>query len=543
MRSIRTIITCRWRTAVLTVLSAVFLLLSFPDFDLPCFAWFALVPLLVVINRSTVLEAFLCSLTTGLIFFSLLLSWLLKTNGVNPLNYALGMLLLASYFGMFGLLTRLFQKDNPRWKVFALPAAWVLLEYLRSHMFFLSTSWGILGYSQYSVLSIARIASFAGVYGISFFIVLVNTVLAEALEAYRTSSSLSVFRREQLPGSRLWLTGIVVALLILVVFSRPSFTQEKDIPTLKIALVQGNVYWDAKKYRKDASYREGVFQKYERLTVQAGGYQPDLILWPSSSVPGNIPYDVMRVAMISGMARSSKGFLLVGSSGFDKFRPEQRKTRRLSNSAFLFSPQGLILGRYDKMRLLPFDEYLPLRGYVKWPSWIAKDMIDSLPGKDRTIFATDKARFAVLICWENLFPDQFREMAAREVNFMVSMTNEGFTRVPAGHHQMLAVNVLRAVENHIAVARISSTGVSCIIAPDGRISRRVQDQNGRDVNVEGYLVTQIPLSSTRTFYNRHGDVFLSLVVTILLGVILKKVPSNGIALKRDRSVRLYGNMK
>ncbi|NJD56744.1 MAG: apolipoprotein N-acyltransferase [Nitrospirae bacterium] len=515
----RELMTRGWHYPALTALSAALLVLSFPDFDLPYFIWIALVPMLLVIKRSTALEAFLYSLAAGFLFFSGLLSWLSKTGGVNLFNFSLSMLLLASYFGIFGLLAHFFQRKSPFWNAFALPAAWVILEYLRSHIFFLSTSWGILGYSQYSVLPVARIAAFAGVYGISFLIVLVNTVFSEAIEAYRASSRQGVFATEQLHGSWKVLVGLLLTgFLFLFGFSRPSFTQEKDIPAVKVALVQGNVYWDVKRYREDVSYREGVFQKYSDMTLKAAEHRPDLILWPSSSVPGNIPFERMRVAMLSDIAKKTDSFLLVGSSGFDKFRPDQRKTRQLSNSAFLFSPQGRLLGRYDKIRLLPFDEYLPLRGYVKWPSWIAKDMIDSLPGSDKTVFVMDRAMFAVLICWENMFPEQFREMAARGVNFMVSMTNEGFTKVSSGHHQMLAVNVLRAIENHVAIARISSTGVSCVIGPDGRIMNRVQDQGMNDVNVEGCLISSIPLTSERSFYNRYGDWFVAMLAVLLSSV-------------------------
>jgi apolipoprotein N-acyltransferase len=179
-----------------------------------------------------------------------------------------------------------------------------------------------------------------------------------------------------------------------------------------------------------------------------------------------------------------------------------------------------MLRRYDKIRLLPFDEYLPLRKYVKWPSWIASDMIDSLPGKEKTIFDMGRAKFAVLICWENMFPELFREMASKGVQFMVSMTNEGFTRNPVGHHQMLAVNVFRAIENHVAIARTASTGVSCIIEPGGRIVDRVKDGAGRDVDVEGYLVGNIPLISDRSFYNRYGDWFIVVISVVIFGIII-----------------------
>jgi apolipoprotein N-acyltransferase len=103
---------------------------------------------------------------------------------------------------------------------------------------------------------------------------------------------------------------------------------------------------------------------------------------------------------------------------------------------------------------------------------------------------------------------------------MVSMTNEGFTRNSTGHYQMLAVNVFRAVENHVAIARIASTGVSCIIEPNGRIADRVKDRSARDVNVEGYLVGQIPLTSERSFYNRYGDWFIYVIASIVIALIV-----------------------
>jgi apolipoprotein N-acyltransferase len=190
------------------------------------------------------------------------------------------------------------------------------------------------------------------------------------------------------------------------------------------------------------------------------------------------------------------------------------------------------MGRYDKIRLLPFDEYLPLRNYVRWPSWVVSNITDHHPGKEMTIFTMKGVKFGVLICWEYMFPEQFRKMAALGVDFMVNMTNEGFTRTPEAHYQMLAMSVLRAVENNVSIARTASTGVSAIIEPDGRIRSRVHDHNLRDVDVEGYLVDEIPLSSQRTFYNRHGDLF----VYILLGIFV-------IFISKERIGRLLSHEK
>ena len=154
------------------------------------------------------------------------------------------------------------------------------------------------------------------------------------------------------------------------------------------------------------------------------------------------------------VARKSSSFLLVGAGSYDKFNQKMREAQRVSNSAFLFSPQGKITGRYDKIRLVPFDEYLPLRGYMRWPSWITNSkMTDYLPGKKLTVFKMGQTRFGVLICWENLFPDLFREMTAKGVDFMVSMTNETFINIPSpsAHYQMLAMNVFRAIENRVSI--------------------------------------------------------------------------------------------
>jgi apolipoprotein N-acyltransferase len=147
-------------------------------------------------------------------------------------------------------------------------------------------------------------------------------------------------------------------------------------------------------------------------------------------------------------------------------------------------------------------------------------MVDSLPGKEKTVFRTDKARFGVLICWENMFPELFREMAAQGVDFMVGMTNEAFIgKSPVGHYQMFALYVLRAVENHVSLVRTSSTGVSAIVDPNGRITTRVRDPKGRDVDVEALAVGSVPLTAERTFYTRHGDWFVYLLFALLTGFV------------------------
>jgi apolipoprotein N-acyltransferase len=161
---------------------------------------------------------------------------------------------------------------------------------------------------------------------------------------------------------------------------------------------------------------------------------------------------------------------------------------------------------------------------MKWPSWITNSkMTDSLPGKKLTVFKMNQARFGVLICWENLFPDLFREMTAQGVDFMVSMTNETFVDIPSAHYQMLAINVFRAIENRVAILRITPSGVSAIIWPSGRITAMVQDHNSNNLNVKGYVVGQIPLSLKTTLYTRYGDWFVYCLFAIIAGFAIVPV--------------------
>jgi apolipoprotein N-acyltransferase len=505
------------------LLSAALLTLAFPAFDLHFLVWIALVPLFWRIRDAGPWRALLLSLVTGYLFFVAHLWWALRLDGMNPFNFALGNLGNAWYFGAFGLAAWYFQKTWPRWISLTFPSAWVALEYARSHMGVLSAPWGMLGYSQYSVLPVAGISAYAGVYGVSLLLVAANAALSDLLPRPMRLHHGKGDPEEIPRGSRTVSFGILAVVLVYLSVSflsgaLPAKKREAD-KALKVSLVQGNMSYEEQN-KPFPTYREKALDKYRRLTMASSASGPDLVVWPSSSVPGRLPFDGTLKRKLSDVARETGAYFLVGTAGFDKFNEEQRRLQRVANSAFLFSPQGEIVGRYDKMRLLPFDEYLPLREYLAWPSWIAtQGMTDHLVGREMTIFRMGKAGFGVLICWENLFPDQFREMSSRGVDFMVSMTNEGFTLIPEAHYQLLAIYRFRAIENRVAIVRTDTKGVSCIIDPDGQITARVQDRN-KDVNVEGYVVGEVPLSSSRTFYTRHGDWFVIMLILLLGGFVV-----------------------
>ena len=102
---------------------------------------------------------------------------------------------------------------------------------------------------------------------------------------------------------------------------------------------------------------------------------------------------------------------------------------------------------------------------------------------------------------------------------MINLTNEGWFGETAAPYQLAAINVFRAVENRIYVARAANTGISCYIDPFGRIYGRVKNNN-KDIFVDGYLTKEIRISHAKTFYTLYGDVFVYITIIIAVGIVV-----------------------
>jgi apolipoprotein N-acyltransferase len=259
---------------------------------------------------------------------------------------------------------------------------------------------------------------------------------------------------------------------------------------------------------------------YTRLTRDAAKEKPDLIVWPDSSLPAPIASSRLVRYAVGKLAYETGAFLLAGGAGQEKLGLRKEGYQPYSNSEFLISQSGRIEEQYNKIRLLPFNEYLPLQNTITWPRWITKVEESYLPGEEYTLFKVSDAIFGTPICWENMFSDFFRRFVKKGANFMVSTTNEGFFGPTAFPHQTLAMNIFRAVENRVAIARTTPTGVSCFISPDGKIVEKVQDMNGEDLFVSGFIVWDVPLSNKKTFYTVYGDIFAYISIGVAALIIM-----------------------
>jgi len=480
---------------------------AFPPYGLWALGWLAPLGLLVALHGAGPGRGFALGLVAGFVFQALLGWWLLPA-GVNAAAYLAGAVVCAAYLGAFGASAAWLGRTAPALAPLAVPSAWVVLEWLRANLGWLAAPWGVLGYTQAGVPGVAGVGAVAGVWGVSFVLVGAG-VLAVELSGRRPTE------RARRPA-RVALAVALAALLGAGAYEARA-AREPGAAFLRVAVVQAGRHVPG---RNDVRHAERVFERYRALTRRAAAERPALVVWPESALPASLPSDRAAREALAALARETGAHLLIAGSGRDKTKPG-RAADRWANSTFLFSPAGEIVARYDKIRLLPFNEYTPLRRWVPWPRWIASGMQDAVPGAERTVFRVGDARFGVLICWENLFGAEFRRAAAPGVDFVVSLTNEGFTETGPGRHQLLAVNAFRAVENGVAVARAATTGVSGFVAPSGALVERVADAAGRDLDVEGFRVHAVPLARRPTPYRRFGDWIVAAGAAILLATVVR----------------------
>ncbi len=254
--------------------------------------------------------------------------------------------------------------------------------------------------------------------------------------------------------------------------------------------------------------------------------KPDIIIWPETATPRSIGENYGIYRQVKQIAKKSGAPLLLGSSERQKYGEKDvanSSNRKYLNSAFLIRSKRVKEKdqRYDKIRLLPFGEYLPLKGTVPW-SWINVPNIGNfMPGKEFTVFECPNFRFGVTICWENIFPELVRNFVKNGGQFIVNITNEARFGQTAAPYQFLSMSIMRAVENRVFVVRCANTGISCFIDPCGRVIDRVKDKNGHDIFVQGVLTGSIIPSSQKSFYTRYGNwlVWLSMIYSMTLLII------------------------
>jgi apolipoprotein N-acyltransferase len=504
----------KMRKFLLACLSGLLLFLIFPTCNMEILAWVSLVPLLFAIHGESLLTSFYLGFAAGFISFAGILYWVIVAvntyGGIQVIPSGLILLLLVVYLSLYVALFAFlvnYTRRRVQWDMLVVaPFLWVALEYVRS-FFLTGFPWATLGYSQYLNLPFIQVADITGVYGISFLILLVNSAVYDFISI--------IVRGRRTPLRE----GVIVLATLFVVFGY-GVSKIKKVENISsqqshitIGLAQGNIDQSIK---WTPAYQEETLRIYQNLSLSLAREQPSLIIWPETATPFFFQSEERYHPRLLGVVQETGAYLLFGSPSFDW---EEGKIEYY-NSAYLLSPRGEVVGRYDKIHLVPFGEYVPLSNLLFFLGSLSA--VGNLsPGKVIRNLPFPQGDFGVLICFEIIFPNLCRKFVKRGAQFLVTITNDAWFGRTSAPHQHLSMATFRAIENRVSIARAANTGISAFIDAKGEIRKK------SGLFVEQTLVGQISPKMEETFYTRYGDVFalVSSALALLLVIVayLKRI--------------------
>lgn len=435
-------------------------------------AWLGPLILLAAIRKAEGREAFLLGLLAGFVHYVSLLYWLVPTMhryGMLPVWLSVfAMLLLAFYLALYlGVFAwaLVFTVDRPVFLLPAVPVFWVALEYVKTYLFS-GFPWGLLGYSQYRYVWLIQSADLLGVYGISFFVCAVSAAFFVILMRVSGQTWKNVRT-----GRQAWLAGVLV--IVVIVFFNTSYgwyrialadRDTDDHGHMRVSVIQGNIEQSIK---WEDDYVQATLDKYSSLSETVISREPDLIVWPETALPFYFFYDQQRTDQVLETAAQMGTHFLVGSPAYEYDSKSDRLL--LFNSAYLIDPQGLEAGRYDKVHLVPFGEYVPLKKWLPFLGKMVPEASDFTPGKPGYLLSVNGKDLGVQICYEIIFPHLSAAMTRTGADLLVNITNDAWFGKTSAPFQHFSMAVFRAVENRRTLVRAANTGISGFIDSAGRI--------------------------------------------------------------------------
>jgi len=510
-----------------------FKLLSSETLRQPILVWVSLIPLIIfVIKEKKGWKAVIIAYIVGYIYFALSFSWLWN---VAPIGVFLIAIYEACHFGLFASAIRFFVKRGCFPISISVAVPWTALEFIRCYLFS-GLPWFYLGHTQYSFLTLVQIADVTGVYGISCLIALVNGFLASV-----------ILQRKKICTIKMWQEGFCIlamfGIFLLYGVIRLNSMEGGSDEFIKIGVVGGNVPQDIKELQKEKTTSENeairreIYDRHFNMTQELARGKPDLVIWSESSFPywlaynrnlgfikniyyelATYPSQMLKVRLLTG---TELGEVPEGEADWLNFRKW-----KWYNSAVYIDPVDGIIGRYDKVHLVPFSEYIPLRNtlpflvnLVSQYIGIAAD-VDFNVGKGWNLFEIKGKKFGVIICFEGIFPDIARTIKSKGADFLVNISNDGWFKDSAELDQILAIVQFRAIETRIPVVRATNTGISAFISHTGRIEKVLSDEKGKVKNIGGILEGKVFCQKRASLYVSIGDVFSYINFVILVGMVL-----------------------
>jgi len=485
------------------LISAALLVFSFPDFNLWLLAWVSLVPLfLIIAHNAQPWRSFYLGWLFGSVFFYGSCYWLTYSMiHFGGIESWLAFLLLIPGAVLLGIFPAIFTLGLAfairKWGAIVLflsPLFWSALEWSR-----LETTgqlWNALGYSQAYHPSVIQLARWGGVYMVGFLIVLVNAAIAFA------------FLKRSVRALAIATAAVLLVMLVVFTSNRTSLRQlqvNEEVDAVVVA-IQPNVPMNLVKSEEDMqmlSTRHFEMSEFALRQLPNDG-KPRLVIWPES--PMNFAYggDFKLRETIATFARANKTAVLLNSQ-------EAAPNDGIYNSALLINEAGSLVAQYDKIRLLPFGEYVPLPQWIPGAGLIRAMVGDFTPGTNYQLMSVGNVRAGVFICIESAYPSIARRFTAEGADVLINISNDGYLGRTAVMRQHLANAIFRSVENGRPLLRVTNTGITAFITPAGEVREPTQD-----FKPEVRTWTIARSSSTPSFYAKHGDLFAGACVLFSL---------------------------
>ena len=477
--------------------TAILLILAFPRFNLVWCAPVALAPLLVAVaNEPRLWRRFLLGELAGVAYWFGVCYWIQGvlafygglSAGLAWLAFLLFCLIKALHLGVFAMLAGILMRRW--WAAPAVAALWVAIEATHGSLGF---AWMALGNAGIDMGLPMRLAPYTGVYGLSFVFMMMATAMA-----------LAALRRPRL--HLLWLLPLPFLIFL------PALPDARR-GNASAVLVQPNISEDQQWTPESVDRMQRDLAGLSLRAVLTGGQEhPALVVWPEVPAPLYYDEDARFRGYVTDLARVANTHLLLGVVAHT---PQGAPL----NSAILVSPEGRLVARYDKVNLVPFGEYVP------WPFDFVKRITteagDFTPGKQIVVAPIDGHKLGTFICYESVFPNFVRRIAADGAEVLFNISNDGYFGKTAARWQHLEIVRMRAAENRRWILRSTNDGITGTIDPAGRLRGTLP------LYQEAASRTGFSYIKERTFYTRFGDWFPILcAVAAVAGLIAPRIAHN-----------------
>ena len=408
-------------------------------------------------------------------------------------GYLVAVIFFAVFFGAATAIT-----PPGRGRVIARPAALAIAEAVRFAFPFGGVPLAGVALTQVGG-PMATAVRTVGVIGLAWLVFQLGTSIGVALRRPADDG-----RRPALAG----LAGVAVVLLASTVAPAGRPTGE----TMRIAAVQGGGEQGTSALEVPSRL---VTERHLAATRSIDDDGLDLVLWPENTIRAReVAFDDSRIAAdLAVEADRLRAPITVGITE-DADLTGIGDVGQVTNAQVVVTPEGEVVARYDKVRRVPFGEYVPLRGVLETLG-LPVDQVrtDAVAGRDPAVLGwRGGPLLGVVISWEVFFPDRARDAVTAGGRVLLNPTNGASYTGTIVQSQQVASSRLRAIESGRWVVQAAPTGFSAFISPTGEVSQRTS------VGEQAVIIDEVELRDGLTLHVRFGDVPVIAAAIVMIGI-------------------------